>query len=328
MPALTSSLPTRSASPLVAAALLGLARLRRLRRVRRATRPPPPPAARHGRSTSAPSPTAPRRRRPSTSPRSRRSGPSCPRPIRDARQAGRSASARCPPGSRRWRFVGDDNKTLTGSEPDLGRWSRPSSASSRSQRTPPGRTCSSASTAAARRRLLQHHRHRGAQGEVRLRHLPPGQPGFEALETSAVDLRPATTRTSPARRSRSGAGTNQEKILLEWQAQAAGRGQGLRHQVLPGQQRRPAGAGLRQDRRLLRPEPSSPTSGAGRRIRPTRRERRAPTPAPARSLQGLIAATAKKDSGLAKPLADAINYLIENGQYQRGSRRGTSATRP
>ncbi|MFJ8487680.1 ABC transporter substrate-binding protein, partial [Streptomyces sp. NPDC094038] len=33
------------------------------------------------------------------------------------------------------------------------------------------------------------------------------------------------------------------------------------------------------------------------------------------SLQGLIAATAKKDSGLAKPLADAINYLIENGQY-------------
>ncbi|MBJ6638474.1 transporter substrate-binding domain-containing protein [Streptomyces sp. DHE7-1] len=33
------------------------------------------------------------------------------------------------------------------------------------------------------------------------------------------------------------------------------------------------------------------------------------------SLQGLIAATAKKDGGLAKPLADAINYLIKNGQY-------------
>ena len=33
------------------------------------------------------------------------------------------------------------------------------------------------------------------------------------------------------------------------------------------------------------------------------------------SLQGLIAATAKKDSGLAKPLADAINYLIKHGQY-------------
>jgi polar amino acid transport system substrate-binding protein len=33
------------------------------------------------------------------------------------------------------------------------------------------------------------------------------------------------------------------------------------------------------------------------------------------SLQGLIAATTKKDSGLAKPLADSINYLIKNGQY-------------
>ena len=33
------------------------------------------------------------------------------------------------------------------------------------------------------------------------------------------------------------------------------------------------------------------------------------------TLQGLIAATAKKDSGLAKPLADAIDHLIKNGQY-------------
>ena len=30
---------------------------------------------------------------------------------------------------------------------------------------------------------------------------------------------------------------------------------------------------------------------------------------------GLIAATTKKDNGLAAPLADAINYLIKNGQY-------------
>jgi ABC-type amino acid transport substrate-binding protein len=33
------------------------------------------------------------------------------------------------------------------------------------------------------------------------------------------------------------------------------------------------------------------------------------------SLQGLIAATVRKDSGLAQPLAAAINHLIENGQY-------------
>ncbi|MEU6862784.1 ABC transporter substrate-binding protein [Streptomyces sp. NPDC046876] len=34
-------------------------------------------------------------------------------------------------------------------------------------------------------------------------------------------------------------------------------------------------------------------------------------------LQGLIAATTKKDSGLAKPLADALNHVIENGTYAK-----------
>lgn len=33
------------------------------------------------------------------------------------------------------------------------------------------------------------------------------------------------------------------------------------------------------------------------------------------TLQGLIAATTKKDSGLAEPVAEAINYLIKGGQY-------------
>ncbi|HEY9369651.1 ABC transporter substrate-binding protein [Streptomyces sp.] len=35
------------------------------------------------------------------------------------------------------------------------------------------------------------------------------------------------------------------------------------------------------------------------------------------TLQGLIAATTKKDSGLAKPLADALNEVIENGTYAK-----------
>ncbi|MEW2395156.1 ABC transporter substrate-binding protein [Streptomyces sp. NPDC046862] len=35
------------------------------------------------------------------------------------------------------------------------------------------------------------------------------------------------------------------------------------------------------------------------------------------TLQGLIAATTKKDSGLAKPLAGALNHVIENGTYAK-----------
>ncbi|GCB44953.1 ABC transporter substrate-binding protein [Streptomyces sp. NL15-2K] len=39
------------------------------------------------------------------------------------------------------------------------------------------------------------------------------------------------------------------------------------------------------------------------------------------SLQGLIAATTKKGNGLAKPLADAINHVIENGTYAKVLKR-------
>jgi polar amino acid transport system substrate-binding protein len=35
------------------------------------------------------------------------------------------------------------------------------------------------------------------------------------------------------------------------------------------------------------------------------------------TLQGLIAATTKKDSGLVKPLADALNEVIGNGTYAK-----------
>ncbi|MEU7722160.1 ABC transporter substrate-binding protein [Streptomyces tibetensis] len=39
------------------------------------------------------------------------------------------------------------------------------------------------------------------------------------------------------------------------------------------------------------------------------------------TLQGLIAATTKKDSGLVKPLADALNHVIENGTYAKVLKR-------
>lgn len=56
-------------------------------------------------------------------------------------------------------------------------------------------------------------------------------------------------------------------------------------------------------------------------------KRSAGSPSPTRSagtysgagarLQGLIAATTKRDSGLVKPIADALNHLIDSGQYAK-----------
>ncbi|OIJ65481.1 transporter substrate-binding domain-containing protein [Streptomyces mangrovisoli] len=114
-----------------------------------------------------------------------------------------------------------------------------------------------------------------------------------------------------------GSGTNQERILLAWQRKLKSEGKTLTIKHYPDNNgiyleldsgRIDAHFGpnptisyhITQTAKTTRPTANAGTfSGAGA------------------SLQGLIAATAKKDSGLAKPVADAINYLIEHGQYAK-----------
>lgn len=112
-------------------------------------------------------------------------------------------------------------------------------------------------------------------------------------------------------------GTNQERILLEWKAKLAKEGKKLTVKYF---QDSPStylalnsgkidasfgpNPGFAYHNRQVAGTPDATRtagtySGAGAR------------------LQGLIAATAKKNSGLAKPLADAVNYLIEHGQYAK-----------
>ncbi|MFG2358872.1 ABC transporter substrate-binding protein [Streptomyces sp. NPDC048521] len=114
-----------------------------------------------------------------------------------------------------------------------------------------------------------------------------------------------------------GSGTNQEKILLEWKAKLAKEGKKLTVKYFPDQNSINLALSSGKIDAFLGPNPS-----VAYRARQT-----ANTPNPTRNagtfsgagetLQGLIAATAKKDSGLAKPLADAINHLIKNGQYAK-----------
>ncbi|MEU3861632.1 ABC transporter substrate-binding protein [Streptomyces sp. NPDC028722] len=114
-----------------------------------------------------------------------------------------------------------------------------------------------------------------------------------------------------------GAGTNQEKILLEWKTRLAKEGKKLTVKYFPDQNAINLALSSGKIDAFLGPNPS-----VAYRARQT-----ANTPSPTRNagtfsgagetLQGLIAATAKKDSGLAKPLADAVNHLIEHGQYAK-----------
>lgn len=114
-----------------------------------------------------------------------------------------------------------------------------------------------------------------------------------------------------------GAGTNQEKILLQWQSQLKSEGKNLTVKYFPDNNSTYLALNSGKIDAYFGPNPSiayhvaqdaktpNPTRGAGK------------FSGAGASLQGLICATTKKDSGLAKPIADAINYLITNGQYAK-----------
>ncbi|MEU5664321.1 transporter substrate-binding domain-containing protein [Streptomyces longwoodensis] len=114
-----------------------------------------------------------------------------------------------------------------------------------------------------------------------------------------------------------GSGTNQERILLEWQKKLKGEGKKLTIKHYPDNNAVHLALSSGEIDAHFGPNPTisyhitqtakspKPTANAGT------------FSGAGESLQGLIAATAKKGSGLAEPVADAINYLIKNGQYAK-----------
>ncbi|MHC3467594.1 transporter substrate-binding domain-containing protein [Streptomyces sp. 7R007] len=112
-----------------------------------------------------------------------------------------------------------------------------------------------------------------------------------------------------------GAGTNQERILLAWKDQLAKEGKKLTVKYFQDNNSLYlALAGGKIDA-YLGPSPNLSYHVTQTANTPQATRIAGQYSGAGASLQGLIAATAKKGSGLAKPLADAINHLIRNGQY-------------
>ncbi|MER6787467.1 transporter substrate-binding domain-containing protein [Streptomyces sp. NPDC000658] len=114
-----------------------------------------------------------------------------------------------------------------------------------------------------------------------------------------------------------GSGTNQEKILLEWKKKLASEGKKLTVKYYPDRNGTYLALNSGKVDAFFGPNPGiaynvAKTAGTANATRNAGTFSGAGA-----SLQGLIAATAKKDSGLAKPVADAINLLIEHGQYAK-----------
>jgi polar amino acid transport system substrate-binding protein len=112
-------------------------------------------------------------------------------------------------------------------------------------------------------------------------------------------------------------GTNQEKILLQWQDQLQAQGKALTVRYFNDDNSTYLALDSGRIDAYFGPNPDiayhvaqdtgtpNPTRSAGKYS------------GAGASLQGLIAATTKHGNGLVKPLADAINYLITHGQYAR-----------
>ena len=111
-------------------------------------------------------------------------------------------------------------------------------------------------------------------------------------------------------------GTNQEKILLAWQQKLQAEGSTLNVKYYKDNNGVYLALAAGRIDAYFGPNPGiayQDSQSAGTTT-PTRTA--GPYSGAGDSLQGLIAATTKKDSGLAKPLADSINYLIASGQYE------------
>ncbi|WP_217208084.1 ABC transporter substrate-binding protein [Streptomyces sp. AC550_RSS872] len=136
--------------------------------------------------------------------------------------------------------------------------------------------------------------------------------GFEARKGSGLKV------TGPAdvagRTVAVGSGTNQEKLLIEWsrENEKAGR---KPVDIKYYQNDSDTYLALQSGRidLYLGPNPTAAYHAAA-----TGKTEVVGTYSGAgATLQGLIAATTKKDSGLVKPLADALDHVIENGTYAK-----------
>jgi polar amino acid transport system substrate-binding protein len=114
-----------------------------------------------------------------------------------------------------------------------------------------------------------------------------------------------------------GSGTNQEKILLAWQAKLKSEGKSLDVRYFSDDNGTYLALDSGRIDAFFQPNPAIAYHAAQDADTPNATVDAGTYSGAGASLQGLIAATTRRGDGLAKPLADAINYLIQHGQYAK-----------
>ncbi|MCA1221637.1 transporter substrate-binding domain-containing protein [Streptomyces sp. 8L] len=220
-----------------------------------------------------------------------------------------------PAGSPPLGFVGNDQKTLTGSEPDLGRLVaavfglRPQLANATWDNLFVGIDSGRTDVGFSNITDTEQRKQKYEFACYRKDNL-----GFEVRKNDPWTF-DGTYRSLAGKTVAVGAGTNQEKLLLHWRDQLKAEGTTLTVKYFQDANSTYLALNAGRIDAYLAPNPSVAYHTV-RTAKTPNATRSAGTYSGAGStLQGLICATAKKDSGLAKPLADAVNYLIQHGQY-------------
>jgi len=222
-----------------------------------------------------------------------------------------------PAGSPPLGFVGTDDKTLTGSEPDLARlvggvlglevqlnnatWEN-LFVGIDSGRTDIGFS----NITDTEQRKLKYDFATYRQDNLAFETLATSNWAFTGDYQALADRKVSVSR-----------GTNQEKILLEWRSKLQAQGKDFAVEYYPDNNAVQLALESGKIDIYLGPNPGVAYQVAQSADSPSPKRSAGTFSGAGESLQGLIAATTKKDSGLVKPVADAINYLIQNGQYQQ-----------
>lgn len=227
-------------------------------------------------------------------------------------------SGTLPSGSPPLGFVGSDQKTITGSEPDLGRLIaavfglRPEVRRSTWENLFIGLDSGKVDVAISNVTDTEERKQKYEFASYRKDDL-----AFEVKKDNPWNF-DGDYENLAGKTVSVGNGTNQEKLLLEWKAKLAKEGK-KPLTVKYFQESNSIYLALNSGKidAYFGPNPNLAYHAAKTAGTPQATRVAGQFSGAGETLQGLIAATAKKDSGLAKPLADAINYLIEHGQYAK-----------
>jgi len=220
-----------------------------------------------------------------------------------------------PTGSTPLGYIGSDQKTLTGSEPDLGRLIaavfglKPALENATWDNLFVGIDSGKTDVGFSNITDTEQRKEKYDFAGYRKDNL-----GFEVLKDNSWnftgDYEQLAGKTVAV-----GSGTNQEKILLTWQSKLKAEGKTLTIKYYQESNSTYLALSSGKIDAYFAPNPSVAYHVAKTAGTPQATRSAGTYSGAGASLQGLICATTKKDSGLVKPLADAINYLIKNGQY-------------